>query len=701
MSKKLFLLLSLFIMFPKLVYLQPTGDPSSKMKESTSEMSPYAQSANYRTALRCLELSKQFLFRSEWTNAASQAELGCAYNDSISDLWYVAAESKYQSGAIPATVLPLIAKAIEKNNWVDANQSNARLLYAKLLCDIGNCTSALEQLDKEPVLYSAEAEYIRILSYYRLGTEESVATAREKVSAAVRLFPEDNRFPLVFFTHELKEDLSYDIQVSSLASSLVQRYVEPYGISAELAIYATAFAEEELQLRMLKAFNASGLRHPLYPLVSLKAGLLTEKEAYEYYCTFAENEMHFSSLVQFLSFLQDASVKQAFKAYLTAYNGTILLDISNDKIPDMTIQYLRGRPQSVVYDNNQDGIVDFSANCDYGVPYEIVFEKEKMTLEYKRYPSLSSVDVKGANFILVADTMEWSPITLYASEPIMEYLDGFQFFIPKPVENIDLEELTYENILKAVSSIIVPTKERENATVRFTVLDGKFRYGQYFCNEKPYAQLSFESGYPSVRTVDMDGDGKFELTEQYKVFIPQEDQVYEKDKQLYERLFGYCDFPDGVYLSSVFVDLDLDTKNDFMVEYSLDGGSISMWNDSEGRWVSKFQQFPDLNKTEASFRMPVTNDVVTVFIEKEVPSKVAIQNKNGEILRDLAVYLVDDVYWIGEKADSQISAQLKSALAQDGRQGVCLVLDYQTESGETKVFTAVRINGYNFGVYSE
>lgn len=701
MSKKLYVLLGLIMMFPQVAYLQPSGDTSSKEKEATFEMSSYAQSANYRTALRCLELSKQFLFRSEWTNAASQAELGCAYNDSISDLWYVAAEAKYRSGAIPATVLPLVSTAIEKNNWVDANQSNARLLYAKLLCDTGNFSGALEQLDKEPVLYSAEAEYIRILCYYRLGTEEDVLMAREKVSAAVRLFPSDDRFPLVFFTYELKDDLTFDNQVSELATSLVERYIEPYGVSSELAIYAAAFAEEELQLRMLKAFAASGLRHPLYAAVTLKAGLLTEKEAYEYYCSFAENEMILSSMVQFISFLQDASVKEAFKAYLSAYNGTISVDVSGDKIPDMTIKYLRGRPQTVAYDSDQDGIVDFTANCDYGVPYEILFEQAQMTLEYKRYPSLSSVNVKDAKYILVADTLEWSPISLYACEPIKEYLDGFQFFVPEPIEEVAFDDLSYDNLLKAVSSISVPTTERENASVRFTVLDGKFRHGQYFSNGQLYAQMSFDSGYPSMRSVDMDGDGKFELTEQYKTFTIQEGQPYEKDKNLYEKLFGSCDFPDGVYLSSVFVDLDLDTKNDYMVEYTLDGGSISMWNDSDGRWVSKFQQYPDINKEEASFRMPVTNDVVTVFIENEVPTKVLIQNAKGEDLRDLAVHLVDDVYWIGEKADSNMSSQLKTALAQDGRQGVCLVQDFVTETGETKVFTAVRINGYNFGVCSE
>ncbi len=128
----------------------------------TVPMSPSAEAASRRTALRCLQLSRNFMLKSEWSNAARQAALGCRYDGSISDLWYIQAESLFRSGSAAGTVLPLVAKAVTLNTWVDNNRDEARLLYARLLSDTTDPVAALEQLDDEPVLDSADAEYLRI-----------------------------------------------------------------------------------------------------------------------------------------------------------------------------------------------------------------------------------------------------------------------------------------------------------------------------------------------------------------------------------------------------------------------------------------------------------------------------------------------------------------------------------------------------------
>ena len=236
----------------------------------TVPMSPSAEAASRRTALRCLQLSRNFMLKSEWSNAARQAALGCRYDGSISDLWYIQAESLFRSGSAAGTVLPLVAKAVTLNTWVDNNRDEARLLYARLLSDTTDPVAALEQLDDEPVLDSADAEYLRILSRYRLGTEESIAVARTELADAVKLFPSDNRFSAIFFQYELQDDLTFNPVVTDLADMLVQRFFDASTEVSDVTVYAAAFASGEKQRRMLQAYNGAGLRHPLYAILGLK-----------------------------------------------------------------------------------------------------------------------------------------------------------------------------------------------------------------------------------------------------------------------------------------------------------------------------------------------------------------------------------------------------------------------------------------------
>jgi hypothetical protein len=50
-----------------------------------------SQLANRRTAIRCAEVAKSFLMEDNFSQAFSQAELGLAYDETISDLWYIKA----------------------------------------------------------------------------------------------------------------------------------------------------------------------------------------------------------------------------------------------------------------------------------------------------------------------------------------------------------------------------------------------------------------------------------------------------------------------------------------------------------------------------------------------------------------------------------------------------------------------------------
>ncbi len=101
-------------------------------------------------------------------NALNQAELGLSYDDSISDLIYIKATAKINLGHSRNEVIKIIKEAFEKNNWISYSQTGARILYADLLSDSGYYKESLSVLDAKPLIFSADAEIIRIKNYYRI-----------------------------------------------------------------------------------------------------------------------------------------------------------------------------------------------------------------------------------------------------------------------------------------------------------------------------------------------------------------------------------------------------------------------------------------------------------------------------------------------------------------------------------------------------
>ena len=156
-------------------------------------------SSNQKSALRCLKLAKDSASIKNWNAAASQASLGLSYDDSISDLWYMMALCENNSGGAKADVIPLVKNALEKNNWVNYFRDDARLLYADLLCDTGLFGQVESILDQEPKVLSCDADFVRAKAYYRTNSPDSILKARKKIDTARKLYPQDTRFPYLFF----------------------------------------------------------------------------------------------------------------------------------------------------------------------------------------------------------------------------------------------------------------------------------------------------------------------------------------------------------------------------------------------------------------------------------------------------------------------------------------------------------------------
>lgn len=641
-------------------------------------------SSNRRTSVRFLKLAEKYCAAGDYDTAGKTCDMGISYCSDVADLWYVKALSASNAGHPRAEVLPLVERALTEGSWVDYNRDEARVLYADVLCDTGKYREALSALDEMPYIHSADAQFIRAKAYYRGGTEESTSKARRKIDDSRKMYPDDTRFPLLFFRYERAAGNTMDEETQRIADAFIARIDSYKDCSAQLFILAAMAAREEQRTRMLEAFIASEMRHPLYALAALEDGLISAQDAADYFFDFASDMILYSDLYQFLSVLSknaDESVKNSIKEYLVSYEGLLEVDTTGDLEPNLFIKYSRGRPQTVNYDANNDGVSEWIAECDYGLPTSLEVggsgNRLKTELIYGVYPAVSSVTLvtgKVVVFSLVEETYLWSPFEMKCVEDWKRDY-GVEVFMPQALRG--MPKLDMDALVNAAWRCKMPIDEREDAAVTYTMLDGLRQTAQYESHGKVYAKSTYSEGLPSLRMIDNDGDGVFETVERYARF---------KNKgETEERGESEPFTTDDVYVSRVEVDLDNDTVPDFIEEYTEDGGKITTWDeDADGQWDVRYAKRTLENgevEEKTYFFVPPKREAVCVESVQGEPVEVSVGTASSGVSRGINT----GVYFIGDA----LTAKDEEAVLEKLRglsQGVSVLVEY----GGKRLF-AVRV----------
>ena len=671
-----------------------------------------ADLANRRTALRCLSNATNYASEKNYEAAMSQAQLGIAYDDSISDLWYVVAASSSAVGKTKAEILPVLEKSLRINNWVNYNRDNARLMAADILCETGNLARALDLLDSKPMLYSSDAEFVRVKIYYRMGDAESVSKARNKIDGARRIYPADTRFPLVFFKFENPDAL--DATAKRLADGFIGQISQYQEASpdknAELEIYAASFAGGEKKVRMLKSFAARGLEHPLYAQEALKAGLINQQHAFEYLCNFAEQEVDFQMLRDLLAKIDDAKVIEYAEKYLESFDGSLSQDTDGDGNANLLVKYTRGRPQEIFYDRNQDGKLEWSIECDFGVPVSGKLEEKNMSFEWGQFPYLSSLSftsndkktLAGEKFIFAGESLLWTPVLISAEELISGKI-GKDFFYPALSSSIP--EISNGKLLDAASGFEIDSLTQEGERIYFVLLNGNVSQSMYYRNGILYAQAQFEGNIPVLRVVDFDNDGVFETTEFYDLDEKGDMMVHSlsDERSIMQNLYGVPSSGAEFYLRMIQIDTDGDTVPDFTEEYLPKGGKITSWDtDSNGRWNVRhvvYAEDSEGRKEDSMFYIMPKDYLVTVSFLDGVPVNVSCGTEDYRV----SPAQRGSLYWLS-KNDVDLESRkmillenkVLDALDKISVQGLAQVVE---ESGLRAV--CIRIEDKNFAIVIE
>lgn len=341
------------------------------------------ETANKNTAIRCLKLAENCLLNGDFENALKQAELGLAYDNNVSDLFYVKAAAEINLNEKKSDVLEEIKKAFECDNWVNYKKNAARILYADLLCDTDNYELSMQILDEEPFIFSADAEFIRIKNLYRIGTENSIENARLKLNSAVRVYPADERFANLFFTFEtallknakiLNENYEIPQIVQVISNFYIPKLPDYEGKNPEIELFASFFASEQTKNRLVRAIDSKEQTvHPLMAVAGLQAGLYSQEQAFNLFFQTVYDSVLLSDLEYFALQITEPQVETLFIEKLLNFNGTIFIDSDLDLQNEIEINYLSGRPVTIKCDLNNDDNIELYAECDFGSPYFVAF----------------------------------------------------------------------------------------------------------------------------------------------------------------------------------------------------------------------------------------------------------------------------------------------------------------------------------------
>lgn len=669
-------------------------------------ISAYAQAgsssasvANRKTAVRYLQLAKKYALKKSWTDANKQAQVGLAYDESVADLWYIRAVSELSSGAPKSVVVSLVEKSLAGAQWVDYNRDNARILYADVLCSTCDFEKALSVLDTAPFIYSSDAEYIRIKSYYNLKEPDSLDKARSHIDAARKVYPDDIRFAELFFTYEFRQQ-DRSVEVQKIADSFIKSVPNYKSVTDELLLYVAIFSKGEDSARLLQSFRAGNHKAPLYAEYAFKAGLIDAIAALDAFYEFADKEISLSVLESFVENMNDKDALSELVEYFNSYNGTVLVDTNKDMTPDLRITYKRGRPQTISYDSNQDDIIDWTCSCDFGEPLAIHLSKSDVDIEYGSWPSVKRIVYNNSGekpketFDLVSESLSWVPFKIIRDSVLKNKL-GFDFFVANVSEKQSY--ISMDDIKKAASSYTIPSSERENARIQVMLLDGVPQIAKYFSGDRLYAQALFEKGVPVMRLVDFDGDNLFETTEIYgysedssKKYLTKADEM-----QVITKPFATAEKSgSGYYVKMIQIDRNADTLPDFTEEYTEGLGKVTTWDiEADGSWGARYIKYPqhsekDVLIEDACFHQPFDKSIVTVRSENGVPVFV----KNGERTLSVVKGKTSGFYWIERENSEVCENAIVNALGKNVDQGVSMIV----VSGNER-YLAVKIGKMIFG----
>lgn len=649
-------------------------------------------------ATRYLNLAINAVSTGDYEGADALAVTGLSYDKTIADFWFIRAKAVVERGEPVKNAIEYLETAVGLADWLKYNNTNAIIMLAELYYDTGSYSKCLSVLQSASKYTLSQAYYLEAASLYAMGR---VKEARTVVSFASSLFPENVEFLTLFFKNEYalmkQKETSYnkpyvDSPSGEIISGFLKRVYSVYEDDPTLLLYASFFAEEEESHTLMKLYSAGAELYGydiFYPYASLSCGFISQNEAFNLYKEIAGGYFEYDMFCLMASAMTDNEGRRGFLNFLDGFSGVIKFSTKNNSVYDLSCKYNYGRPEKIVYDRSNDGVVEWTVDCDYGTPIQYNDSEHDIVLKYHSYPSLKTAEFRGTgvSYSFVPFSLSWTPVDMVKAS-FGDESDPFFIPVVKDDGSDDFIINTDDAFLNA-NQVSFPLGNNSNAV--FTLYKGQPVRAVYYENGTEYADAVFKNGILTGRSVDMDKDGIKEISEVYVVPVLAHKNA--ELRQLAEPLFGSMPYQHDVWLSEIFIDTDGDCIADYHAVYSEDGWTHLFWGkDVRVGYESSYSENVSMAIKEVQFYHPLEKVLITAVMRNDKLITVAIGKEVYSVFYDED----NDFYWVYERPDeNDFVPEIKSLLDEKG-DGLNVTVIYNIDS--QKYVIAEKTCGVYFGV---
>lgn len=475
---------------------------------------PLAAASSIENAAAYTNASRISLDSGFAETAAEYADTALVYCSASSDAWYLKALAEYAINAVrPVTeTIETLEHAFEGGAFfTEESEYDARMWLAQLCFATGKYVRAAEVLTEEPSI-TQEKLLLLVKIWYALGEKES---ARQCVETGIQMYPSDSSFYILYFINEIPEEVTETPLCARLTANIT--LFDPS--SSDIYLYASKFTDEETAARYIMMYGQYNASNPLYPIYALEKGFMYFEQALYDFDALCHDGMDYSQFERLCALAEETDLVYLY-SFLDTFNGVINFSTDETGLPDMSVSYRYGRPYSVYYDKYLDGNVEMIVSCDYGTPVSVYLPAMNASLFYNRYPSVTQVKFSDGDisFEFARNACSWKAVVM---ETASFSTDDFAFYIPVLADPLD--DVTPAAFISGCSDIECTADDPAGCLIRIVMNGGKPVDAFYTVRGKLYAHAYFKNGELLYRDVDMDGDGLYELSEQYLYDEPEPD----------------------------------------------------------------------------------------------------------------------------------------------------------------------------------
>ena len=506
-------------------------------------------------AERYAQWAKNAMEQGRWKDALAALERASDFADVSSDISYLLALARSHENKARGTVLGALDAALGVDRWKMCDPESARLLRAETLIALRAYPEALAELSRAGKSPGEAVLRLKALVSFR------PAEFRSFMTETLDRYPRETgpvRFFFSFIKNENEAGSSPGKDDVELLELVIRRLPVLLLKDPELAWMAAPFVRDIADAkRLVQAYRA--VNNPVIASlpIALRLGIIDEETALEELFggpgetriaapnAGAGAVLDISLLGEIWELLRTEEARTLFRRNLSAFTGVITEDRDKDGIPEISVEYDRGRPALYSFDAVQNGVPDMTVYFEAGNPRRAMAlvppeasgaagplrsfmnegNRKWAEIRWEQYPAVLETELDGVRFIPRPFEFHFSPLkfgNLWGSDLVFPQRDPLSPPLTRRVLvinalRVERPSLEFNGGIEVVElSQGIPMRARE------------------YVGDLMVSETEFLRGRPQLQRVDLDFDGRVDTARWFrKVYRQMElEELWDYDRDI-------------------------------------------------------------------------------------------------------------------------------------------------------------------------